>query len=52
MHNPKINWKTEEVKMIRYPPIYRRKIAVKEDIEKKKKVGKRVRAVEKSERDK
>ena len=38
--------------MIRYPPIYRRKIAVKEDIEKKKKVGRRVKAIEKLDRDK
>jgi len=51
-HNPKINWKTEEVKITRCPPICGRKIAVKEDIEKKKKVGKRVRAIEKSDRDK
>ena len=51
-YNPEINWETEEVKMTRCPPICRRKIAVKEDIEKKKKVGKRVRAIEKSDRDK
>jgi len=38
--------------MTRCPPICRRKIAVKEDIEKKKKVGRRVRVIEKSDRDK
>jgi len=29
-HNPEINWETGEVKMLRYPPWYRRKLAVKE----------------------
>ena len=52
VHNPKINWEIREVKMTRCPPICRRKIAVKEDIEKKKKVGRRVRVIEKSDRDK
>ena len=51
VHNPKIDQKTGEVKMIRCPPIYGRKIAVK-DIEKKKKVEKRVREIEKLDRNK
>ena len=37
--------------MTRCLPICRRKIAVKEDIEKKKKVERRVRAIEKLDRD-
>ena len=37
--------------MTRCPPICGRKIAVKKDIEKKKKVGRRVRAIEKLDRD-
>jgi len=52
VHNPEINWEMEEVKMTRCPPICRRKIAVKEDIERKKKVERKIRAVEKSDRDK
>jgi len=48
-HNPEINWETEEVRMTRCLPIYGRSLAVKEDIEKRKKIGKRVRAVEKAE---
>ena len=51
-HNPKINWETGKVKITRCPLIYGRKIAVKEDIKKKKKVRRRVRAIEKSDRDK
>ena len=41
----------EEIKIIRYPPIYERSLAVKEDTEKRKKIGKRVKAVEKADRD-
>ena len=52
VHNLEINWKTGEVRMTRCPPIYRRSLAVKEDIEKRKKIGKRVRAVEKTDKDK
>ena len=48
-HNPEINWETGEVRMTRCLPIYGRSLAVKEDIEKRKKIGKRVRAVEKAE---
>jgi len=51
VHNPKINWETREVKITRYLPICGRKIVVKEDIERKKKVRKRVRAIEKLDRD-
>jgi len=50
-HNPEINWETGEVKMTRCPPICGRKIAVKENIERKKKVGRRIRAIEKLDRD-
>ena len=50
-HNPKINWETGKVKITRCPLIYGKKIAVKEDIKKKKKVRRRVRAIEKSDRD-
>ena len=50
VHNPKINWKMGEVKMTRCLPICGRKIAVKEDIERKEKVERRIRAVEKSDR--
>ena len=50
-HNPKINWETGEVKMTRCPPICGRKIVVKEEIERKRKLGKRIRAIEKPDRD-
>jgi len=36
VYNPEINWEMKEVKITRYPPIYRRKKVVKKDIEKKK----------------
>ena len=49
-HNPKINKETGEVKITRYSSIYRRKIAVKEDIKRKKKVRRRIKAIEKSDR--
>ena len=50
-HNPKINQKTEKVKITRYPPIYGRNTAVKKDIEQKKKIGKRIRVVDQVDRD-
>jgi len=50
-HNPEINWKTGEVKMTRYPPLCGRHLAVKEDIEQRKKMGKRIRNIEKADRD-
>ena len=50
-HNPEINQETGEVRITRYLPICRRSLAVKEDMEKRKKIGKRVKAVEKADRD-
>jgi len=50
VYNPEINWKMKEIKITRCPPIYRRKIVVKKDIERKKKVRRRIRAIEKSDR--
>ena len=51
-YNPEINWEIEEVRMTRCPLIYGRNLAVKRDIKKRKKIGKRVRVVEKANRDK
>ena len=51
-HNPKINWKIGEVKITRCPLICGRKIVVKERIERKRKLGKRIRAIKKLDRDK
>jgi len=51
VHNPKINWETGEVKITRCPPLYKRNLAVKEDIEQRKKIGKRIKNVEKANRD-
>ena len=51
-HNPEINWETREVKMMRCSPLCRRNLAVKEDIEQRKKIRKRIRNVEKANRDK
>ena len=50
-YNPEINWKTREVKMMRYPSICRRNTVVKEDREQRKKIGKRIRAVDQADRD-
>jgi len=50
-HNPEINWETREVRMTRCPQICGKSLVVKGDIEKRKKIGKRVRAVEKADRD-
>jgi len=50
-HNPKINWETEEVKMTRYLPTCGRKVVVKEEIEKRKKIGKRIRVVDQADRE-
>ena len=49
-HNPKINQEIREVKITRYSPICKRKIVVKEDIERKKKVRRRIKVIEKSDR--
>jgi len=38
--------------MMRCPPLYGRNTVVKEDIERRKKVGKRIRNVEKADRNK
>jgi len=51
VHNPEINWKTGEVKITRCLPLCGRNLAVKEDIEQRKKIGKRIRNVEKVNRD-
>ena len=51
-HNPEINWETRKVRITRCPSICRKSLAVKEDIEKRKKIGKRVRIVKKTDRDK
>jgi len=50
-YNSDINWKTGEVKMTRCPPLCRRNMTVKEDIEWRKKIGKRIRNVKKTDRD-
>ena len=50
-HNPKINWETGEVKMTRYLPTCGRKVVVKEEIEKRKKIGKRIRVVDQADRE-
>jgi len=50
-HNLEINWETGEVKMTRYPPLYGRNLAVKEDIEQRKKIGKRIKNMEKADKD-
>jgi len=44
-HNPEINWKTREIKITRYLPLYGRTILKKE--ERKSKKGKRVVTLEK-----
>ena len=51
VHNPKINWKTGEVKMTRCPPLCGRNLVVKEDIEQRKKIKKRIRNMKKADRD-
>ena len=44
MYNPKINWKTWEVKIMKYPPLCRRNMKRKED--RKAEKGKRVATIE------
>jgi len=51
VHNPEINWETGEVKITRCLPLCGRNLAVKEDIEQRKKIGKRIRNVKKANRD-
>jgi len=40
-----------EVKMTRCPLLCRRNVVVKEDIERRKKIGKRIRNIEKADKD-
>jgi len=51
VHNPEINWETGEVKIMRCSPLCRRNLVVKEDIEQRKKIGKRIRNVKKADGD-
>ena len=51
VHNPEINWETGEVKITRCSPLCRRNLVVKEDIEQRKKIRKRIRNVKKADRD-
>jgi len=51
-HNLEINWEIGEVKMTRCLPLYERNLAVKKDIEQRKKIRKRIRNVEKADRKK
>jgi len=51
VYNHEINWEIKEIKITRCPPIYGRKIVVKKNIERKKKVERRIKAIEKSDRD-
>jgi len=50
-HNPEINWEIEEVKMMRCPFLCERNLAVKDNIEQRKKIGKRIRNIDKTDRD-
>ena len=51
VHNPEINWEMGEVKITRCSPLCERNLAVKEDIEQRKKIRKRIRNVKKADRD-
>jgi len=51
VHNPKINWETGEVKMTRCPPICRRSMVAKKETEKRRKVKRKIKVIEKLERD-
>ena len=51
VHNPEINWEMGEVKITRCSPLCRRNLVVKEDIEQRKKIGKRIRNVKKADGD-
>ena len=50
-YNSKINQKTKEVKMTRCPSICGRNTVVKKDVGQRKKIGKRIRAVDQADRD-
>jgi len=51
VHNPKINWETGEVKMTRCPPICGRSMVAKKETEKRRKVKRKIKVIEKLERD-
>jgi len=51
-HNPEINWETGEVKMTRCLPLCERNLTIKENIEQRKKVRKRIKNIEKADRNK
>jgi len=50
-YNPEINWETGEVKMTRCPLLCGRNLVVKKNIKWRKKIGKRIRNVEKANKD-
>ena len=52
VHNLKINWEIEEMKIMRCLLFYERNLVVKENIEQRKKMGKRIRNIEKANREK
>jgi len=51
IYNLGINWEIEEVKIIRCSPLYIKNLTVKEDIKKRKQRMKKVRTIEKLDRD-
>ena len=51
VHNLKINWEIEEMKITRYLLFYGKNLVVKEDIEQKKKMGKKIRNIEKADKE-
>jgi len=52
IYNSKINWEIEKVKITKYLLICGRSIIAREDTEKRKKVERKIRAIEKLNRDK
>jgi len=52
MHNLEINWEIGEVKMIRCLSLCGKNLVVEKDIEWRKKLGKKIRNVEKANRNK
>jgi len=52
IHNSEINWEIREVKITKYLPICKRSIIAREDTEKRKKVERKIRAIEKLNRNK
>ena len=51
VHNLEINWEIGEIRMMRCLPICKRSLVVKKDIKRRKKIGKKVRIVKKTNRD-